>query len=441
MRNKLELWGGVECTYNRVREDYHDQCERSGHANRCSDLELIAELGFKKLRYPVLWEKVAPFGVSKADWSWTDERLWRLHELGIEPIVGLLHHGSGPRHTSLLDPRFPDLFTEFAEAVAKRYPWIRMYVPINEPLTTARFSALYGHWYPHHRDAASFLRAVCNQCRAIIQSMRAIREINPNALLVQTEDMGKTYSTSKLHYQAQFENQRRWLSLDLLTGTEMDPIIVNYLIHYGINAEELFWFKKNACSPDIVGINHYVTSERFIDDDLSKYPEHSHGGNGKDSYADIEAIRVCSQIGNINLILRETWQRYQLPLAITDAHLGDITEEQQRWLAERWSVAEACLKDKIDVRAVTAWALLGSYDWNRLVKENNGHYEHGAFDVRSGAPESTGLAEMIKEINTKGSYHSPILDEPGWWQKEERIRYPLINLESIMTQAENNFEI
>jgi len=41
----------------------------------------------------------------------------RLRELGIRPIVGLLHHGSGPRHTSLVDLDFPEKLTEFARAV------------------------------------------------------------------------------------------------------------------------------------------------------------------------------------------------------------------------------------------------------------------------------------------------------------------------------------
>ena len=45
-------------------------------------------------------------------------------------------------------------------AVAERYPWVEHYTPVNEPLTTARFSGLYGHWYPHARDDGAFLRAL-----------------------------------------------------------------------------------------------------------------------------------------------------------------------------------------------------------------------------------------------------------------------------------------
>src|SRR5438045_3708846 len=68
----IELWGGVECTINRVRDDYHTQLERSGHDRRIDDLDRIAELGVKALRYPVLWERTAADGLESAGWSWSD---------------------------------------------------------------------------------------------------------------------------------------------------------------------------------------------------------------------------------------------------------------------------------------------------------------------------------------------------------------------------------
>jgi hypothetical protein len=48
-----------------------------------------------------------------------------------------------------------------------------------------------------------------NQLRAVKLSMRAIREVIPGAQLVQTEDMGKTYSTELLAYQSELENERK----------------------------------------------------------------------------------------------------------------------------------------------------------------------------------------------------------------------------------------
>ena len=136
----MELWGGIECTVNRVRDEYFSQMERSGHASRLEDLERIAALGIRAVRYPALWERTAPLGLEAADWSWLDSRLPRLRELRVTPIAGLVHHGSGPRHTSLVHPGFAPGLAQYAGAVARRYPWLEWYTPVNEPLTTAR------HW-------------------------------------------------------------------------------------------------------------------------------------------------------------------------------------------------------------------------------------------------------------------------------------------------------
>ena len=89
----LEVWGGVECTVNRVRSDYFDQLERSGHACRPEDLDLFAALGVRALRHAVLWERTAPEGLASADWAWADASLARLRELNVRPLVGLVHHG------------------------------------------------------------------------------------------------------------------------------------------------------------------------------------------------------------------------------------------------------------------------------------------------------------------------------------------------------------
>ena len=93
----LELWGGVECTVVRIGEQYRNQLVDTGHSARMSDIEAMAELGVKAVRYPIVWETVAPEAPGEMDFSWHDSRLERLRELGIRVIGGLVHHGSGPR--------------------------------------------------------------------------------------------------------------------------------------------------------------------------------------------------------------------------------------------------------------------------------------------------------------------------------------------------------
>src|ERR687894_315706 len=218
MKRSLELWGGLECTVARVGDDYRDQSLETGYHDRIEDLDRIAELGIRTLRHPVLWEKISPESPDQTDFSWHDTRLGRLQELDIRAIAGLCHHGSGPRYTHMLDPAWPELLARHAANVAERYPHLDLYTPVNEPLTTARFSGLYGHWYPHETGYGPFLRALVNECKATVLAMREIRRIRPDAQLVQTDDMGKTFSTPALAYQAEHENQRRWLTFDLLCG-------------------------------------------------------------------------------------------------------------------------------------------------------------------------------------------------------------------------------
>jgi dTDP-4-dehydrorhamnose reductase len=105
--HSLELWAGPECTCNRVGDRFSDQLERIGHGGRIEDLALIAGLGAKAIRYPVLWEKAIPLPDAEPAWAWSDERLTRIRALGMGAIVGLLHHGSGPIYTSIIDPKFP----------------------------------------------------------------------------------------------------------------------------------------------------------------------------------------------------------------------------------------------------------------------------------------------------------------------------------------------
>jgi dTDP-4-dehydrorhamnose reductase len=421
----VALWGGVECTVNRVGDRYFGQLERNGHATRTDDFDRIAALGVRALRFPVIWERTAPDDPDSPDanWAWSDAGLDRLRALDIAPIVGLLHHGSGPPHTSLVSACFPEKLAAYAGAVARRYPWVDRWTPVNEPLTTARFSGLYGVWYPHGRDPATFVRALVNECRGTVLAMRAIREVNPRAQLVQTDDLGKYYGTPTLAYQCAFNNMLRWLGWDLLTGrvTPGHPLW-GWLLEQGqASPGELHWLADNACPPDVLGVNHYITSERYIDERLDRYPAAYHGGNGRTAYADVEAVRCLgSPTPGLRGLLGEAWERYRLPIAVTEVQLAGPREEQLRWFSAMWEAAIAARDDGVDLRAVTAWSLFGAFDWNCLVVREAGFYESGAFDVRGDAPRPTALAALMQTVSTGAPPDHPVLDGPGWWHRPGR---------------------
>jgi dTDP-4-dehydrorhamnose reductase len=422
---RLALWAGPEPTVNRLHATTLDQIEATGFAHRLDDIDRLASLGAERVRFPLLWERTAPHDPPRANWGWADARLPRLAALGIAPIVGLVHHGSGPFHTHLLDPAFADKLARYASLVAQRYPWVQDWTPVNEPVTTARFSGLYGLWYPHHRHDRSFVRALLNQVAAVRLAMRAIRALNPAAKLVQTDDLGHISGTRRLRYQTEFENERRWLSFDLLAGrvTPQHPLW-RYLRQHGATERELMAFVEAPCPADIIGINVYITSERFLDHRVERYPADLAGGNGRHEYVDLEAVRVRGRhIGGFAARLREAHARYGGAVAITEAHLGCTREEQMRWLLEGWRAAEQCRAEGIDVRAVTAWAAFGSCDWNSLVTRAAGHYEPGLWDCRSTPPRPTALAQLARELAAGTAPSHPLLAMPGWWRRSERVHF------------------
>lgn len=423
-----ELWGGIECTINRVQDDFFDQLEGAGHYHRTGDLALLADTGIKKIRYPILWEKHQPQKDSSINWSWINGQLQQLQSRQIDVIAGLVHHGSGPVFTHLLDECFPALLASYAEKVIQQFPHLNFFTPVNEPLTTARFSGLYGLWYPHKTDDPSFLKMLLNELKGVVLSMQAIRKINPDAKLVQTEDLGKTYSTRPLQYQAAFENERRWLTYDLLCGkVTREHRLWKYLLKQKITEKELSFFQENVCVPDVFGFNHYPTSERFLDGRLNHYPQHMHRGNGRDAYVDIEAVRVeLQEETGLEILLKEAWERYGQPIAVTEVHLHCHREEQLRWFKHVWNCCNKLAAEGVPIEAVTSWAMLGSFGWNKLLTISKGDYEPGVFDVRNGTPRPTALAGYLKGLKEEATYH-PLSVDQGWWHRPTRfLRKPTL---------------
>lgn len=414
---ELDVWGGVEYTCNRVRDRYFDQMNLSGHAYRSDDYERFAALGIKTLRCGVLWERHH----CDPSWRWADERLNRLRSLGIRPIASLVHHGSGPECTSLLDPEFPQKLAAYAAEFAERYPWVDAYTPVNEPNTTARFSALYGVWYPHRMSRVSYLRALLNQLKATALSMHAIRRVRPEAQLIQTDDVGNISGTEALRPVWTQLNERQWLAFDLLCGrVDRTHPLHAFMTSHGISDAEIAWFAEHLCPPDVIGINYYVTSDRYIDHRVDRYPADRRSAEGP--FVDIEAVRVRTDgIVGVHSLLMEAWRRYQLPVAITEVHLGGHVHEQIRWLADAWKGAMRAREDGADCIALTVWALLGSFYWNQLVTCENGYYEPGAFDVSTGRPRRTELASVVAQIAAGRAPSHHALSRPGWWHHESRI--------------------
>lgn len=419
-----EIWAGVECSVVRVHDRIVDELARTGHARRPGDLARLADLGIRTVRYPALWERHPDAAAGRFDWTWTDRRMETMRRLGLRPVLGLLHQGAG-RSGELLEPGFAEAFADYAGTVAQRYPWVDAYVPINEPMTTARFAGLYGHWYPHARSDSVFTSLVVAEAQAFRAAVAAIRSVRPDATIIATEDVGVTFSTRRLADQARFDTARRWLILDILTGRfdRAHPLRWWLEIH-GATAGTLdaLCDTPAVLRPSVIGVHHYPTSDRFLDDRLERYPATSHGGNGRIAYADLEAVRVLgTERDGVREALVATADRYSLPVALTEVHLGGEARQRAAWWWDAVQTADDLSAAGRRIAAVTAWSAFGSWEWRSLLTLEEGHYEPGLFDTRRRPPRTMALALEVAAAAAGLRRRARVR---GWWRRADRLAYP-----------------
>jgi dTDP-4-dehydrorhamnose reductase len=311
--------------------------DRNGHAAALQDLERFASLGIRAIRYPVLWERTAPDGIDKADWSWPDERLPPCSSLGVTPIVGLVHHGSGPRHTSLVDPAFPEKLAEYAGAVARATPGSsttrRSTNPAPPPASPA-CTASGTRTARSDRDLRPRPAQPVPRHRAV--DARDPRRQSGRQAGADRRPV-KTYGTP------------RWPSREFLQRAPLaglGPAVrhgrpehhaVGLPARVRRRPKNCCGSSDNPCPPDIIGVNYYVTSERWLDHRVERYPESRRTTVPRHSP---RRHRMPARAGHadpgIGPLLQETWDRYGLPIAITEAHIDANREDQLRWLLEIW---------------------------------------------------------------------------------------------------------
>jgi len=407
----------VESSYLQVQGRLRDQLAETGHDHRPDDLARLMDLGVQGVRYPVLWGR--PSG-PETDWEWAADRLDRLDSLGIEPVVELLHHGFGPRGMDPLDAGWPSAFAAYAGAVAGRFPWIRRWLPINEPLTTARFCGLYGWWWPHAADRTTFVRLLLTQCLGYREAARAIRRRIPDAVLVVNEDAGIT-TGERVAPAVAHDAGRRWLTFDLLTGAVDRHHPLWDVLAAAPGAEpDLDSLARDPEPPDVLGLDHYVTSDRWLDHRLPAFPSHHHGGGHRLPYADVEAVRVQgAPLSGFRMVIDDTWGRYHRPLALTEVQLSGEPVDQVAWWRDAWAASVAAVAAGVEVIAVTAWSVFGSWDWDTVLT-GRGRWEPGCLTPGRPAVSSTGLAEAIHATARRGD---PGPGPDRWWGRADRALY------------------
>ncbi len=378
---------GIECSYptikgrngrGRIRRDLLAEC---GHYERYKeDLGLVKDMGLQVLRYGLPYHLIhqAP---GKFDWGFADLAMAEMKSLGIEPILDLMHFGVPDWVGDLQNPELPLHFAAYAEAVSKRYPWVRYYTPVNEIFVTARFSGKDGLWNECLKSDKAFVTAIKHCAAASILGNHAIARNRPDCIIVQSESAEFIHEVRAAPSQkVKLENKLRFLSLDLLYAHPFDSDVAMYAFDNGLTREEYDWFMVGEPPGyQIMGNDYYGRNEHILLPDGSMCDGHDVLGWYQ--------------------ITREYYDRYKKPVMHTETNVIEA-EDASNWLWKQWINVLRMRADGVPVLGFTWYSLIDQVDWDKgLAKKEGTVNACGLFDMnRKPRPVSKAYRALLKEF-------------------------------------------
>lgn len=374
---------GIECSYptinnGKIRRDLLDECGHYDHWKE--DLRLVKELGLNVLRYGLPYFAIQK-GENKYDWDFADEVMHEIKKLKITPILDLMHFGVPDWIGDFQNPELPILFSKFAGAVAKRYPWVKYYTPVNEIYVTAKMSAKERLWNEQLKSNQAFITALKNIVASSILATHQIASNRPDCVIVQSESaeyIHEAYVTKSP--EIEIINKVRFLALDLLYAHPPDADVCLFLFDNGMTRDEYNWFMAGEPPGYQVIGNDYYGRNEFI------------------RLSDGRFLNASDVLGWY-LITRQYYERYKKPVMHTETNTLDA-KEAPVWLWKQWLNILQMRKDGVPVLGFTWYSLIDQIDWDIGLSEKRGKVnECGLYGLdRKPHPVAEAYKMLLKEF-------------------------------------------
>lgn len=376
---------GIECSAPVIAGGVRmDELAKTGHYDHVDeDIRLVAELGIRYLRYgiPIHLANPAP---GRYDWDFTDRAMAAHRREGVEPIVDLLHFGLPDDVDGFGDTGFPDRFAAFAAAFAERFPWVRYYTPVNEPLITATFSARTGYWNERRSDDRSFVRAMLNIARCAVLATQELRARRPDAVFLQSDSCEAYHPVHPDAIErAAFLNELRFLGFDLVYGRRLPDRVRAYLLEHGADEGELAWFEANGSEAGcIAGNDYYDVSEKEV-------------------LADGTLVDCGVRVG-YHALGRTYHERLGVPIMLAETNQeGDGAVD---WLHRIWTDAIRLRDEGVPIRGFVWYGFVNHVDWDSSLTRNDGRENTCGLVSLDRVPNATHAAyrRLVESLDEAG---------------------------------------
>src|SRR5688572_2744842 len=350
---KSFLMGGFECSTHRdARGRRLDLIASTRHDEFAeADYQHLVDAGMLTCRDGLRWHLIErePF---RYDFASVRRQLEGAQRTGIEIVWDYFHYGF-PDDIDILSPHFVERLTAFSRAateflVAESGPQLAV-CPVNEISFFSWIGGQVGKFHPRLRRRGDELKR--QLVRAATSSIRAIREVRPDATIVVTDPAihvvaksPERRSAAERYRRAQFE------AFDMLVG-KREPELGG--------SPELV---------DVIGLNYYFHNQWY-------YPNRHKIAVGHPLYRPLADI------------LREYKRRYDKPILITETGIEDDERPAcLRYVCEQVAEARA---SGVTIEGVCLYPIVNHPGW-----ADDRHCHNGLWDYA----DDSGLREIYQPL-------------------------------------------
>jgi beta-glucosidase len=284
----------------------------------------------------------------------------RFGELGLRPIVDLLHYGTPLwLEREFAHPDYPQHVAEYATRVAARYAeQVTDYTPVNEPMIHALFSGEYAYWPPYLSGQDGLVRMVERLSRGFALTQAGIRDVLGDRATFVHVDAGFRYvgdvGAPEHREHARQLHAQTHLVEDLVTGrVDAGHELAGFLSAHGMTDDDLSWFAAHPVLPDVMGVNYYPRHSTEVFEAGVR-----HGGG----FADPRPTRDDGVEG-LEEVLRRAAERYAVPVMLTETCVTGTVAERLEWLDASVATMHRMRAAGVDLVGYTWWPVFDMYEW------------------------------------------------------------------------------
>jgi beta-glucosidase/6-phospho-beta-glucosidase/beta-galactosidase len=322
--------GGYECAdmINKKRQRVN-LLSATGHDIHVEeDYRQLSALGMQTVREGIRWSVVEkePFVY---DFSEVKNRISVAQKLGIQQLWDICHFGY-PGDLVPTSPDFTDRLVSVCQAFTRLYRTMTedplIITPVNE-ISFLTYLSDIAATTPFIRKSGAQIKY--HLCKAVIQSIKAVKAIDPAAKVMMVEPLIKVHpkNGNRITPRVLEYNEGQFEAMDMITG-RMNPEL-------GGRPDLM----------DLVGFNYYYNNQWEL------------RGRG-----------VCwkkeRERRNFPSLLKMAAERYGKPVVLSET--GHYKEERCGWMLQITEECIEAMQNGVDLRGICIYPVLDRPDWDKM---------------------------------------------------------------------------